>query len=400
MKKEKSRQNRFRCVMVPLIICCLFGILCGCSSGKTSADTSASVENSGQQTAKEWDKMSVTGTISLKYATQFQIDCYDDYRLITMATGEKYLVVPENQAVPSNLPEDIVVLQQPLDHIYLVATSAMDLFRALDSMDSIRLTGTEASGWYIPEAKQAMEEKKILYAGKYSAPDYELIVSEGCDLAIESTMIYHSPDIQEQLEKVGVPVFVERSSYESDPLGRMEWIKVYGTLMGKEEEAAAWFDQEVAGLSDILQQDNTGKTVGFFYITSNGAANIHKPGDYITKMIEFAGGKYAISSVEADENAMSTMNMQMENFYLEAQDADILIYNSTIDGELDSMSQLLDKSELLGEFKAVKNGTVWCTNKNMFQESTGVGKMIQDIHKILTDENVSDSELTYLHRLK
>lgn len=115
MKKEKSRQNRFRCVMVPLIICCLFGILCGCSSGKTSADTSASVENSGQQTAKEWDKMSVTGTISLKYATQFQIDCYDDYRLITMATGEKYLVVPENQAVPSNLPEDIVVLQQPLD---------------------------------------------------------------------------------------------------------------------------------------------------------------------------------------------------------------------------------------------------------------------------------------------
>ena len=89
MKKEKSRQNRFRCVMVPLIICCLFGILCGCSSGKTSADTSASVENSGQQTAKEWDKMSVTGTISLKYATQFQIDCYDDYRLITMATGDK-----------------------------------------------------------------------------------------------------------------------------------------------------------------------------------------------------------------------------------------------------------------------------------------------------------------------
>ena len=94
------------------------------------------------------------------------------------------------------------------------------------------------------------------------------------------------------------------------------------------------------------------------------------------------------------------MNMQMENFYLEAKDADILIYNSTIDGELDSMSQLLDKSELLGEFKAVKDGTVWCTNKNMFQESTGVGKMIQDIHKILTNENVSDSELTYLHRLK
>ena len=51
----------------------------------------------------------------------------------------------------------------------------------------------------------------------------------------------------------------------------------------------------------------------------------NKPGDYITKMIELAGGKYAISSVEADENAMSTMNMQMENFYMERKMTDILI---------------------------------------------------------------------------
>ena len=77
-----------------------------------------------------------------------------------------------------------------------------------------------------------METRNLLYAGKYSAPDYELILSEGCDLAIESTMIYHNPEVKEQLQNFGVPVFVERSSYESHPLGRMEWIKVYGLLLG------------------------------------------------------------------------------------------------------------------------------------------------------------------------
>ena len=65
----------------------------------------------------------------------------------------------------------------------------MDLFRELDAMDAIRLSGTDASGWYIQEAKQAMEEGRMTYAGKYSAPDYELILASGCDLAVESTMI-------------------------------------------------------------------------------------------------------------------------------------------------------------------------------------------------------------------
>lgn len=35
----------------------------------------------------------------------------------------------------------------------------------------------------------------MIYAGKYSKPDYELLVSEGCDLAIENRMITHSPEV-------------------------------------------------------------------------------------------------------------------------------------------------------------------------------------------------------------
>ena len=66
----------------------------------------------------------------------------------------------------------------------------------------------------------------MYYAGKYNAPDYELILSKACDLAIESTMISHSPEVKEQLEQLGIPVLVERSSYESHPLGRMEWLKL------------------------------------------------------------------------------------------------------------------------------------------------------------------------------
>ena len=72
----------------------------------------------------------------------------------------------------------------------------------------------------------------------------------------------------EQLEKFGVPVLVERSSYESGPLARMEWLKLYGILLNKTEMAEEVFRQKVEQVAPILEQENTGKTAAFFSITT------------------------------------------------------------------------------------------------------------------------------------
>ena len=119
----------------------------------------------------------------------------------------------------------------------------------------------------------------------------------------------------------------------------------------------------------------------------------------MAKAIELAGGTYAFRDLKADENAQATTTLQMEAFYTGAKDADILIYNSTIEGELTTIDQLLDKSPLLADFQAVKAGNVWCTGKNLFQESLGLGDMMVDFHTIFTDPTTPDDALTYLHRL-
>ena len=369
-------------------------------SGGAGADTSGEAAGSpGSGEAPRWGDLSPTHSLELLYADQFSVDYYDGgYAWISIEDGNSYLLVPENAAVPVGLPDGTTVLQQPLDSIYLVATSAMDLFCRLDALDSIRLSGTDASGWYIDEAREAMEAGDILYAGSYNAPDYEQIYAQGCDLALESTMIYHNPEVKEQLEKLGVPVLVERSSYESNPLGRMEWLKLYGVLLDKEAEADALYQDALDSLTGVLDQPGTGKTVAFFYIHSTGAVNVRKSGDYVARMIEMAGGEYAFPELSGEDNALSTMNIQMETFYAGAKDADVLIYNSTIDGELYTMEELLSKSELLADFKAVQNGNVWCTEQNLFQTTMGLGDMIRDIHAVLTQEDPQD--LTYLHRLE
>ena len=366
-------------------------LLAGCG-GSAPAQT--------EPTALSWENLEFDHSMELVYADQFTLDTYrQGYRIVTIGGTDRYLVVPEDAPVPAGVPEEVTVLQQPLDSIYLVATSAMDLFRELDALDRIRLSGTDASGWYIEEAKQAMERGDILYAGKYSAPDYERILAEGCDLALESTMIYHTPEVREQLLRLGIPVLVERSSYESHPLGRVEWIRLYGALLGREQEADAYFSALLDRLAQVLEQPGTGKTVAFFYITSNGAANVRKPGDYIAKSIALAGGEYILRQQPGEESASSTMNMQLEAFYEQARDADVLIYNSAIDAELHSLEELLDKSSLLKDFKAVREGNVWCTGKNLFQESLGLGDLIWDLHAIVTARDPESLELTYLHRL-
>lgn len=118
-------------------------------------------------------------------------------------------------------------------------------------------------------------------------------------------------------------------------------------------------------------------------------------------MIELAGGNYLFSAedLNVEENALSTMNIQMETFYAAAKDADYLIYNSTIDGDIPNMEQFLQKSPLLADMKAVKEQHVWCTKQNLFQQTTGAADMIADFHEIVTGAADEKDQLTYLHRI-
>lgn len=339
------------------------------------------------------------GSMELEYAENFAVDYYKGgYTELTLMDGNRFLVVPEGKDVPSGLDEEVVVLQRPIQNVYLVASAAMDMFRELDAINTIRLSGQKSDGWYIEEARQAMEKGDMLYAGKYSKPDYELILSEGCTLAIENMMVSHSPEVIEKLEGFGIPVMIEYSSYESHPLGRVEWIKLYGALLGKEELAERAFQEQTKILERVTAEEKSNKTVAFFFITSNGMVQVRNASDYVPKMIELAGGKYVPEGLSEEDSKRSTMNIQMEEFYRNAKDADYLIYNSTIDGEITSVKELLDKSELLGDFKAVKEGNVFCTTNDMYQQSMSIGYLIRDIYHMLSQD--TDQEMQYLYRLK
>lgn len=346
---------------------------------------------------KELPGLTWQSEMPLKYAHEFAVDYYEGgYKQLTIGDGNRYLVVPEGGDVPEGLDGDVKVIRQPLKNVYLAATAAMALFDAVDGLDAITLSGTQADGWYIENAAAAMERGDMLYAGKYSAPDYELLMGMGCPLAIESTMILHTPKVQEMLEQLGITVFIEHSSYESHPLGRTEWVKLYAAMLNKEEQAAAFFDDQAKVIDELKDFTNTEKTVAFFYVSTDGSVVVRGAGDYVAGMIELAGGRYIFNDAAALDSARAAVTISMEDFYAAAVDADYLIYNASIDAPLNSLEDLLAKSGLFADFKAVQEGNVWSTDKYLYQATDIVGELITDINHMLTGQTEG---MTFIHRL-
>lgn len=347
----------------------------------------------------------VDDPLMLSHATQFSAESLEGgYWHIHVEDGTEYIVVPEGFPDQTFSYPDAVIIRQPVSSIYLAASSAMDLFVQLNALNAIATCSTKAEDYSIEEAAEKIGDGTIKYVGKYSAPDYEAILASGCTLAVESTMILHAPSIKEELERLSIPVVVERSSYETDPLGRLEWIKFYGILLGKEQEACDFYEREAEKVRQVTETakgmpgDNAKPEVAFFYISSNGYVNVRKPGDYVSKMIELAGGTYCPNDLDLpEENALSTVNINWEDFYLKARDADILIYNATIDEGINSVEDLVAKSALFADFKAVQNDAVFCTKADMFQKSSAVADIITDLNHVIAGGE--DQDLTYLYHV-
>lgn len=400
-------------------------------------DGQASQDAGAEAAPPELPGLTFVSAMDTAYAEAFDIYTYraedsdSEYRLIDVHNSGQYLLLPQQDtdqnagkkdkettgentsgqkisdgqktsagqsAILEDLPAGITILQAPLDNLYVAATSSMALFDAAGALDQVKLTGTKADGWYIDGPKEALKNGSMVYAGKYSAPDYELLASSDCGLAVESMMILHTPEVKEKLEELGIPVFIDTSSTESHPLGRTEWVRLYGVLTGHEKEADAFFEDQKKQFDEAKSYTDTGARVAFFSISSNGNVIVRATDDYIPRMIELAGGDYAFRDLLSESGNSASVRLSMEDFYSTAGDADYLIYNATIESPVSSIKDLCGRSSLLADFKAVQDGHVWQVKKSLYQSPDIAAQMITDIHRMLTDEDPAG--MVFLEKVK
>jgi len=351
--------------------------------------------------------------IQPEYATQFCIYKYDDgYSLIDILGKEKYLIVPEEKysAELNSIKKTLglnAVIKRGIKNIYLASSSAYSLWAAIGAEENLGFSSIKENDWYIESAYNAMKSGKIIYAGKYRMPDYELLLKSGCKFAVESTMILHVPKVKEKLEQLGISVFTDYSSYENNPLGRLEWVKVYGEISDCQNEADLFFDSQIELLRNIVSTDKLKRKTSsnrikssFFYFNSRGMVVVRNQDNYISNMIKCAGSDYICPLVKKKSELKSkpTLSVSMEEFFKSAKEADFLFYDGNIDSSCKSLAGLKEKNPLFAEFDAVKKANVWCAKKLIYQDTAEISKIILDMNKIFS--GVDEKEIVFFERLK
>ena len=322
----------------------------------------------------------VTEKLDLEAAKNFAVDRLEGgYSLITVQNGGRFLLIPAGMDAPDGLDADIMLLYMPLDNLFVASTSTVALMDEIGALSAVTQTTYDVEDWYLPSVKQAVQDGQIAYIGHYKQPDFERIALNPPKLAVFSTMIEGTPDVREKLDELGIPLLVDSSALEETPLGRMEWMKLYGVLLGRENEASTAFDAQKQKIESLEpMQENV--TVAMFYMV---------------KMLELAGGRYAPEGLGTGESG--TRQMEMEAFYLVAGDADCILYMGQLGGKPKTLSQLIERNTLLADFKAVQNGRVYCTGADYFQQAGRLGDLIEDMNRMLSGD---DAALNHIMKLE
>ena len=363
-------------------------------SPETPAPTASSAPEPDGETG-----LTVVCSMELQYANNFSVDyCANGCKIITGGGAQKFLLVPEGGQIPEDTG-GMIVLQAPLTKLGCFSTTHATLFHAIGALDKINMVTTAQEKWYIDEVAQQIAGGKTIFVGKNSEPDYELISAAAPQLILISANTLHGSDeVLAKLDELGIPYIADSQHLENHPLGRVEWVKLVGALLDMEEEADAYFDDAVAKVEAVAEQvqgEVGHPTIMQTYIFK-GTVYVRNGGDYVNKMLELAGGVYPFADLEPDQGGNTKMTV--EDFYKDAVDTEILIYDNTSDVSVSTVADILANGGYLADMKAIQEGNVWGVNKNYWQSADDVATMIEDIATIIYHPENADS-LHYFYKL-
>lgn len=253
------------------------------------------------------------------------------------------------------MPGSSSEIRTPFRKVVVMTNSVARLINELGMVGSI---AGVCDAQYIrdPEIVSRIQDGRIIDCGDGMNPDVEKIMD------LQPDAIFVSPFENAgygQLEKLGVPLIECAEYMETSPLGRAEWMRFYGRLLGVRERADSLFrsvrDAYVAmkSLADSVQSRPS-----VMVDTRSGAA-WYIPGGHSTigQMIADAGGNYLFSYLENS----GSVPLSFETVYDKALDADIWLLKSR-NGEDLTYPLLKADNEGYAAFRPFRRKNVWVCN--------------------------------------
>lgn len=327
-------------------------------------------------------------TVKLAYAENFEIIKFADYTAITIKGSSNswtyYLYTgkrPEIKGV------NFSYIKLPIRNIIALSSTHLGMMEILKITD--KLVGISDDKYL---CSNDIKEKQITNVGDIGTGSFEGYIAQKPDLLMHSGFDMNAP-ILKQLYQAKVSTFANYDWKETHPLGRAEWIKVFGVLFDKEKEAETYFNQEVMRyktLKDLAKQALeqpkilSGSVWGDFWNAPAGES-------YMAQLFEDANLNYLYKNIKG----VGSLELNFEAVL--ADHGNIENWINAPGKSLDEIKKSNPKYEYLEAFKQKKVFS-YTANQNCFWEKSAVSphKILADLITLLHPDLVDD-KTTYFY---
>ncbi|MDP5009746.1 MAG: ABC transporter substrate-binding protein [Crocinitomicaceae bacterium] len=209
--------------------------------------------------------------------------------------------------VPSSLPKDYVFIQTPVKRMIALSSTHIGMLSKLEGINSV--VGVSNQNYLDnKELIDRTKSGKAIELGDEGMIPMESIVRSQAELIVFSDFGNPFPHAA-QLTKLGFTILPNVDWREEQPLGKAEWIKLYGYLIGKEKESIKIFNSIKEKYLELKQEMKlvskrpsviSGNLIGDIWYAPNGKS-------YNAQLISDAGGEYVYAKTEGTGSIMRSM---------------------------------------------------------------------------------------------
>jgi len=343
-------------------------------------------------------------------ADRFSLEKTDSCTILTIndpwqgAAGIKniYYLVNRNSDITLRVdPSEVIYI--PVQKIICMSTTHLAMVAAIDERHAI--AGVSGTGYIFDEKITAMiEEGLISDIGYESGLNNELIIRISPDLIIMYGIGSESVGYVGKLREMGTQALFNADYLEEEPLGKAEWIKLFGALFCKEKMADSIFTSVVTSYDKIKEyiKQTAGEMPDVLLGLPFRDAWYISPGNsYISRLIQDAGGSY----LWHDTKSSVSMPYGLEDVFLRALEADYWLNTGTAR----SKKEIASIDQRLKNLPCFINGNMYNNNKrispgggNDYWESGALypDLILKDIATILHPELFKNKELFYYQKIE
>ena len=287
-----------------------------------------------------------------------------DYTLVTVGDPWKggvlhrYVLVPRDAELPDNLPEGTIV-RTPVKRALVYSSVHTSLLRELGAIDAVR--GIVDRQYFVDSLLLAdVDAGQVADCGNSMNPTVEKVI----DMQPDAILLSPYQDASYgQITQLDIPIIECADYLEYDPLGRAEWMKFYGLLVGQRERADSLYDAVVNAYDEVKQvaAKAASRPTVVTEMVISGVWSVPGGQSYMARIIRDAGGDY----LWADDDNTGSLSLDFNQVLARAQQADYWFLKWT---NINSLNDLQGAYELNKEMEAFKNKRVYVcdTEKSRF----------------------------------